>query len=226
MIKYNLQLFGGRGSGSGGPSLGGGSGKPVNIISQTDVWSYRHRSGNEPFVDSMNTAIRGIQDSFPGIMNHVNVVNAVEMGGKDRTQTLGVYSSTAKTVGLNQNYTNVDKMNKTYDSAGDHHPSRGNKNAVEAVTAHEMGHAVTGMLAEKMGISDFDTAAKKIVDGAYKRSKGKGGTKAWAKKISGYTTENNAECIAEAISDVYCNGSKAAKESRAIFSECKRIQGG
>lgn len=226
MIKLNLQFFGGRGAG-GGASLGGGSGKPVNIKNETDVWSYRHNKSNEPFVDSMNNAIRGIQKDFPGIMDHVNTVNAVEMGGKDKNSTLGIYSPSTKRVGLNTNYTNVQKMNDTYDAAvkSGYHPSRGIKNGVQAVTAHEMGHAVTGMVAEKLGISDFDKASKKIVDNAYKTAKGKGGTKAWAGKISKYAQENNAECIAEAVADVFCNGNKAANESKAIYAELKRIGG-
>lgn len=35
--------------------------------------------------------------------------------------------------------------------------------------------------------------------------------------------ENNAKCIAEAVADFYCNGSKARKESKAIMSELKRL---
>ena len=39
-----------------------------------------------------------------------------------------------------------------------------------------------------------------------------------AAKISRYATESNAEAIAEAVSDVYCNGNKARAESLAIVS--------
>ena len=39
-----------------------------------------------------------------------------------------------------------------------------------------------------------------------------------ASKISGYARSSNAEAIAEAISDCYCNGSKAKAESKAIKS--------
>ena len=225
-IKLNLQLFGGRGSSSGGESLGSGSGEPVNIKGQNDVWSYRHDKNNEPFVDSINSSVRDMEDDFPGLMNTVRSVNATEMGGKDRTNTLGVYSETDKSVGLNTNYTNIDKMNKIYDAAvkSGFHPSRGNKNGVEAVTYHEMGHALTDHAGKKMGARDLDDAAKKVVDNAYKASKGKGGTKAWAGKISGYAQKNNAECIAEAIADCYCNGKKAAKQSQAILAELKKYK--
>jgi len=38
------------------------------------------------------------------------------------------------------------------------------------------------------------------------------------KAVSGYAEENNAECVAEAFADVFCNGKKAKAESRAIVS--------
>lgn len=225
MIELNLQFFGGRGA-SGGPGLGGGSGKPIDIKSETDVWSYRHRSGNEPFVDAINTGVRTVQNDFPDIMDSVNSVNSAELGGADKTQTLGFYGQGR--VALNQNYTNIEKMNSVYDASikSGHHPSRGNKSGTEAVAIHEMGHAVTEHLAAKLGAKDLDGAAKKIVDRAYKTSNGKGGTKAWAGKISGYAQENNAECIAEAFADYYCNGKKASAQSKAIITEMKRIQKG
>ena len=39
-----------------------------------------------------------------------------------------------------------------------------------------------------------------------------------ASKISGYAKTNPAETVAEAFCDVYCNGSKARKESKAIVN--------
>ena len=44
----------------------------------------------------------------------------------------------------------------------------------------------------------------------------------FARKISGYAGENAAEAIAEAFSDVYCNGRNALKESHAIVYELKK----
>ena len=216
----------GRGSSKSEGSLGGGSGKPVDILDQTDVWSYRHNPNNEPFVDSINGSVRDIHDDFPGIMDDVSVVNSATLGGADKVQTLGFYSRDSQSVSLNDNYTNVNKMNSIYDESvkAGYHPSRGDKNGVEAVTYHEMGHALTDHVAKKMGINNFDDAAKKIVDDAYKNSKGRSGTKAWAGKISGYAKENNAECIAEAVCDWYCNGSKANSRSKAIMAELKKYK--
>lgn len=35
----------------------------------------------------------------------------------------------------------------------------------------------------------------------------------------------DAECVAEAVSDYYCNGAKAHANSKAIMAELKRMQG-
>lgn len=214
--------MGGRGSDSGGPGLGGGKEKDIKILNPVDVWSYRHRQGNEPFVDAINEGVRTVADDFPTVMNDLNFVNTATFGGRDGAMVLGVYSPSDKQLAMAKKYTEVDRMNQVYDRGGNFHPSRGDKTAVQAVTMHEMGHAVNDHLAAKMG-TDMDSAAKTIVDNAYKNSKGKGGTKAWAGKISGYAQESNAECIAEAMCDWYCNGSNAKSQSKAIMSELKRV---
>lgn len=220
--------MGGRGSSSGtGPSLGGGSGKNVNIIDQLDIWSYRHNPNNEPMFEAIISGVRKMDDDFPGLMTDtVNSVNAATLGGADKQNTLGFYDPVAKTVALNDNYTDIDKMNKVYDAsvASGYHPPRGNLTGTEAVTLHEMGHALTSHVADKMGVSNFDEASKRIVDAAYANSKGTGGTKAWAGKISGYAQSSNAECIAEAVADWYCNGAKASSQSKAIMAELKKYR--
>lgn len=222
MIKLDLQMYGGRGAGGGGESLGGGGGKNVTIVNETDVWSYRHSKSNEPFVDEINDGIRTIQNDFPDVMDTVKTVNASELGGADATTVLGFYSSDG--LGMNVNYTDVGKMNAVYDKAvaSGFHPSRGDKTGTQAVAIHEMGHALTDHLAKKMGLPGLHEASEKIVNDAYKASKGKGGTKAFAKTISGYAKENFAECVAEAVADYYCNGSNASKASKAIMAELKK----
>ena len=218
--------MGGRGSGSGGPSLGGGSGENVNIKSQTDIWTYRHRQNNEPFVDAINTGVRTIQNDFPDVMDTVSSVNAAKLGGSDNQHTLGFYSPSDKSLGMNTNFTDIDKMNRVYDRSvsSKFHPSRGNKTGTEAVALHEMGHALTDHIGKKIGAADLDDAAKRIVDNAYKASGGKGGTKKWAGLISKYAQQNNAECIAEAVADFYCNGNKATNQSKAIMAELRKYK--
>ena len=221
MLKLKLQFFGGRGS-----SGGAGGGLPMSkrglsrssIAKEVDVWSYRHKKDNQPFVDSMNTAARNIQKDFPGIMEDVREVNAGTLKGAAARNVLGYYGDGR--VALNTNYTDVKKMNDTYDAAvkSGYHPSRGSKTGTEAVMYHEMGHAVSDHIAKKQKWGNLDNASKKIVDEA----RGKSDAKTVANKISGYAKESYAECVAEAFADYYCNGSKATKESKAIVKTAKK----
>lgn len=217
----------GRGrSGADGPSLGGGGGGNVTIVNEEDVWSYRHRQSNEPFVDAINASARQMEDDFPGLMQTVTSINAAELGGSDRIHTLGYYDPSAKSVSLNQNYTNINKMNRVYDTSvkSGFHPPRGDKTGTEAVAFHEMGHALTDHVGQKMGARDIDDAAKRIVDNAYKADRGRGGTAKWAAGISGYATQSYAECVAEAVADYYCNGSKANARSKAVMRELMKYR--
>lgn len=224
MIELNLQMFGGRGAdGSGGSLSNGGGGEGVNIVSQTDVWTYRHRRDNEAFVDDINGAVRQANDDFPGLTSDtITEINSSVFGGTDAFNTLGCYGQGQ--LDLNSNFTDVEKMNRVYDADGSHHPGRGNKSAVEAVTYHELGHAITDHIGKKNGFGDIDKTSNKIVKDAYKASGAKGGNKAWAGKISGYAQKNYAECVAEAVCDWYCNGSKASTTSKAIMAELRKYK--
>ena len=111
-----------------------------------------------------------------------------------------------------------DAMKKCAESG--FHPPMGNKSGMEAVVSHELGHALTDMVGVKMGNQswvDFDKTSTAIVNEARKQTKHRGVVQ-MASKISGYATHSNAEAIAEAISDCYCNGKKARAESKAIKS--------
>lgn len=98
------------------------------------------------------------------------------------------------------------------------HPSIGNKTGAEAVAAHEIGHRLGEIAAQRAGISE-----KEIVARAGKKVGIK--TENVAGHISGYARSNYSETIAEASSDVFCNGKKASKASRAIMREVKSILG-
>ena len=86
---------------------------------------------------------------------------------------------------------------------------------MEAVVAHEYGHAITDLAAKKMGARDLNAAATRIVNEARKTTKDKGVVQ-MARKISRYATASNAEAVAEAVADVYCNGKNAKAQSHAI----------
>lgn len=214
----------GRGSSlGGGRSLGGGGGAPVSVINATDVWSYRHTQGNEPFVDSINQGLMAIDNDFPGFANGINTVDAVTMSGADGMNTLGYWAPGTKQLGMNQRYTDVDKMNTVMDDAAKNgfHPSRGNKTGTEAVAIHEGGHALTDYLAQKTGARGLEEVSANVVKAAYRKSGMKGGNRTFAGTISRYAQSNYAECVAEAVADWYCNGSKASKASKLIMDELK-----
>lgn len=229
MVKINLQFFGGRGSSSGdGPSLSGGGGEtgatPMDTLIIEDYGGVA--PNNRAFANEVETGVDMVTKDFPGVQDDIlTEVDAAVFGGRDNNSTLGVYGGGM--VAINANYTDVDKMNSVYDAstASGYHPGRGNYSGTQAVTYHEMGHALTDYVGKQMGLSGVnrvDSAAQRIVNDAYKNSKGKGGTLAWAKKISGYAQTNYAECVAEAVSDWYCNGNKASGASKAIIREMKK----
>ena len=207
---------------SGSSGMGGGSGKPVDVRNEIDVWSFRHNPDNQPFVAAINEGARKIQNDFDDLMSEtITSINAAELGGEDRRHTLGFYTPSTKSLSLNDNYVDIDKMNRVYDRsvAEGYHPSRGNLTGTEAVALHELGHALTDHVAKKMGAKDIDDAAMKIFTAAYRASHGRGPYKNWAGQISGYAQENYAESIAEAVSDYYCNGTGASAASQAIMRE-------
>ena len=119
---------------------------------------------------------------------------------------------------------NGAKMDAAYDAAvaKNFHPSRGNKSGMQAVASHEYGHALSDKAASKMGLGSLEEASRQIVE----RARAKTGHKtnmSFAGKISGYAQYNFAETVAEAVSDWFCNGSKASKESRAVMSVVNSI---
>lgn len=218
--------MGGRGSSSlSGGSGGGGVDTNETII----IEDYgQQKPENREFASQIEEGFDIITKDFPGMRDtFLSEADAGFFGGKDKRRTLGYYSSADKRVVINADYTDIDKMNKVYDNGGKFHPSRGNKIGAQAVAFHEMGHAVSDYVAGKMGIEGpnaLHEASKRIVKSAYKADKGKGGSKPWAGKISGYAQTNYAECVAEAVADYYCNGSKASSASKAIMAELKKYE--
>ena len=133
---------------------------------------------------------------------------------------MGYYDADGN-LAINKNYFDSAKMNAAYDRCADSgfHPSRGNKSGIEAVVAHEMGHRLTDAAGVNSGAGSWqlDSTANSIVKQAAKDA-GYRSTKTFVSKISGYAKQNHAEAVAEAFADVYCNGNKAKKESRAIVN--------
>lgn len=158
-------------------------------------------------------------------------IDQLQWAEMEGTGVIGYFDG--NNIAMNTEFSNPTYLNQAYDEAVKQgfHPSRGNKGAMEAVAAHEYAHALTGWAAEKMGIgsrnsiSDIHKTAERIVEEARQRLGYKRSIDV-SRKISGYARETQAETIAEAFADVYCNGSNASKESRTIVNVLNRHMGG
>ena len=217
MIKLDLQFFGGRGARSGGSGRGGDAGLDAgDIVSTASFMSERGRYD----ADDALQAFKDVSDEYGYIVEDIRIA---ELSGNGAT-VMAYYDGA--NVAFNKTYLNGAAMTKAYDACVDSgfHPSRGNKTALQAVAAHELGHGLTDAVATKMGITGarkIDTAATRIVQEARKSTKHRGVVQ-MASKISKYATYSNTEAVAEAFSDVYCNGKKARAESRAIVDVVNR----
>lgn len=202
---------GGRGGRRGGAT---GGIKPGDIISTKSLVSERERE--QELVDETLTVFRDVLDEYG---SQVSDIQLAEL--KANANALAYYDAEGN-IAINQAYFNKNGMDVAYKASVESgfHPSNGNKTALQAVVAHELGHKLTADVAVKLGKNgwtDFDSVATDIVKEARKQTKHKGVVQ-MASKISGYAKHSNAEAIAEAFSDVYCNGKKAHSESIAIVN--------
>lgn len=206
--------MGGRGARSGAGRQGGGGGlRPSDILSTSDLISEREH--NQQFVDELLTPFWDANNQYDYAVEQIQLATL-----KSGTNAIAYYDGA--NIALNKAYYNKAGLETAYDACvkSGFHPSKGKKTAAEAVMAHEIGHALTDAVGTKMGISGLgktDSAATRIVTEARKQTKHRGVVQL-ASKISGYATHSNAEAVAEAYSDVYCNGSRAKSESKAIMN--------
>ena len=205
--------MGGRGARGSSGRQGGGEGLNAGDIVSTK--SFMSERGNYS-ADDVLQAFKDVSDEYGYIVDDIQIA---ELKGKG-VSVLAYYDGA--NIAFNQAYLKGSQMETAYDSCvkSGFHPSKGNKTALQAVAAHELGHGLTDAVADKMGITGvrkIDTAATRIVSEARKATKHRGVVQ-MASKISKYATYSNAEAVAEAFSDVYCNGKKARSESRAIVN--------
>ena len=214
-FKFNLQLFGGRGSGSSskGRTPGGGGIKPEEILDTRELVTTRAEHQAE--TDELLGTARDFRDKYgdDGITEELQLATL-----KPSAQDAMAYCDSFGNVAFNENYFNKKKLTTAYDECvkSGYHPGRGNKTAVQAVAAHELGHHINNKLAARLG-KDSDALATEICNTARKQTKHRGVVQ-MENKISRYASSNNKEAIAEAMADVYCNGKKAKKESIAIVN--------
>lgn len=212
------------GRGGSGLKRGGGIsdiGRGVKIGDER--FMYSERPNAQMAVEDTIRVEQNVVDEYGDEFKAMNLMLSDVSDG-----VLGYYRRDSKIIALSDKYMDRDVMNATYDAGvkDGFHPSRGSKSGVEAVMSHEYGHAVHDKVAQRMGMSMEDSAAR-IVTEARANLKGKNGqpvhsnVKQMASAISGYAATKYTETIAEAFADVYCNGGKAKKESQAIVSTMK-----
>lgn len=213
---FNLSLFGGRGAGSGagaGPFGGGMTGQNTSatVRSSRPLTEYIGKGGGRFANEIMNTR-DALEREYGDAVKRLSLSAATF----NEPGVLGAYGG--NTLYMNQRYIrneNLTEAMKASEKSG-FHPGIGNKTGAEAVAAHEIGHRLGEVAARKAGISERD-----IVSRAAKKAGIK--TNNMAGHISKYARSNYGETIAEACSDVYCNGSNASKASRAIMAEVRNI---
>ena len=128
----------------------------------------------------------------------------------------GCYEVGADTVYMNEKNINNPALTETMKLAAKQgfHPSIGTFTGAEAVAAHEIGHGMADFIEKTKGVTAMQIVAK--------AGKKIGvSTENVAGHISGYARYNYHETVAEACTDVYCNGNKASKASKAIMAEVK-----
>lgn len=213
--------MGGRGAGSGGGGGGGGGTGGISgadIVSTTSLISERERQKTE--VDSVLHVLYDIEKEYGVTVSDVQIAT---LRGRSANSVLAYYDASGN-LAVNTNFFDSKKMNAAMDNAekSGWHPPRGGKSGLEAVAAHEIGHTLTDVAAQKagMGAWQLDQVSSKIVRQAAKSQGVKVGE--LRAKVSGYGKTSNAEAVAEAFADVYCNGKKASAASRAIVGELNK----
>ena len=167
----------------------------TNLLIDTDL--------DEITRGEVTRTLKDFQDKYGLEYNNTRIANM-----KSGTGVLAYYDGEG--IAINNEYLNSDTMNAVYKKSVESgfHPSNGSKTGMEAVVSHELGHAVNGIIADRMGIS-LDASADRIVNEAMKNTKHKS-VSTFQSKISGYAKQNYAETVAEAMADCYCNGKKAS----------------
>ena len=163
------------------------------------------------YANQIQNARDSMEREYGNIISKANL-SVADMG----SGTLGAYGG--GTVYLSSKYVKNANMTKAMQAAAKSgfHPKIGKKTGAEAVTAHELGHYLGDQASKKAKISQ-----REIVERAANKIGVK--TNNMAGLISGYARYNYQETIAEASADVYCNGKRASKASRAIMAEIKSI---
>jgi len=208
----------GRGSsglGGEGPFGGGMTGDSTGAtVKSSHPLTDAISSGGGGFANEIQNTRDAFEREYGSAVKRMNL----SLATFNEPGVLGAYGG--DTLFMNEKYVGNANLTEAMQASvkSGFHPSIGNKTGAEAVAAHEIGHRLGEIAAAQAGISE-----KEIVARAGKKVGIK--TENVAGHISGYARSNYSETIAEASSDVFCNGKKASKASRAIMAEVKSILG-
>ena len=163
------------------------------------------------YANEIQNARDAMEREYGNIVSRANLSVADISGG-----ALGAYGG--GTVYMSNKFVKNNNLTKAMKEAekDGFHPKIGKKTGAEVTVAHELGHYLADRASTKAGISQRD-----IVERASKKI----GVKVnnMAGLISGYARYNYHETIAEASADVFANGRRASKASKAIMKEIKSI---
>lgn len=216
-----------RGGKRAGGTISNSQGEKIKIKNETDVWSERHKKSQEAAADQILGATRDMNDEY-GVMDNVETVTVADV---DKQNVIAFYSNSDNKMVMNRKFTDIPTIEASYENCvkNGFHPPVGKRTAIEAVTAHELGHAIADKINEARRKGGYSTseANSEIVINAFRAAYPSKGnslielTKA-RKSISGYALTNYHETVAEAVADVYCNGGRARKFSKAVVQELKK----
>ena len=127
---------------------------------------------------------------------------------------LGAYGG--DTLFMNEKYVKNQNLTAAMKNTNGFHPPIGSKTGAEAVASHEIGHRLGEIASNKANITQKDIVARAAKKIGLK-------TENMAGHISKYARSNYGETIAEASADVFCNGKRASRASKAIMKEVKSI---
>lgn len=206
----------GRGSSKAGGGGGGGmldKNTSVSVKSSHPLTDAIPKGGGGFANEIMNTR-DAFEREYGSVIKNLNL----SLASFNQKDVLGAYGD--NTLYMNETYSKNKNLTSAMQSAARNgfHPNIGNRTGAEAVAAHELGHRLGEMAAKKAGIDQAE-----IVKRAGQKIRLKQAS--LGSNISKYATYNYLETIAEASADVFCNGTKAAKASRAIMAEIKAILG-
>ena len=196
----------------GGGMSGGGQEPGVTVRSSHPLTQEIGRAGGGSFANEIMNTRDAFEAEYGSAVKGLNLSVATF----NQEGVLGAYGQ--NTLYMNQKYIRNANLTEAMSNTNGFHPTIGNKTGAEAVASHEIGHKLGEIAAQRAGITQQDIVARA---GARVKIK----TENMAGHISKYARSNYAETIAEASADVFCNGSKASRASRAIMAEVKRILG-